>query len=163
MLRASAMAVVTLLGVATGRGPGGRRALCLAVLLLLLGNPALVGSLAFQLSVAATAGVLWLGPLAARLLPSRLPEMVRVGVGVSLGAQAVAMPVVALTLGRVSLAGLAANLVAAPHRKAPQSYISCYPMHRAPEQPKQGLQEGKRWSGGQGFTSGSPGLLMAAP
>src|SRR6266545_3296449 len=42
VLRASAMAVLALLGVATGRGPGGRRALCLAVTLLLLANPALV-------------------------------------------------------------------------------------------------------------------------
>ncbi len=114
VLRAGAMAVLTLLGVATGRGPGGRRALCLAVLLLLLGNPALVASLGFQLSVAATAGVLWLGPLAARLLPARLPEVVRVGVGISLGAQAGALPVLALALGQVSLAGLAANLVAVP-------------------------------------------------
>jgi competence protein ComEC len=114
VLRASAVAVLTLLGVATGRGPGGRRALCLAVLLLLLANPALVTGLGFQLSVAATAGVLWLGPLAARLLPARLPEMVRAGVGISLGAQAGALPVLALALGRVSLAGLAANLVAVP-------------------------------------------------
>jgi competence protein ComEC len=119
VLRASAMAVLTLLGVATGRGPGGRRALCLAVMLLLLANPALVTSLGFQLSVAATAGVLWLGPLAARLLPARLPEMVRAGVGISLGAQAGALPVLALTLGQVSLAGLAANLVAVPAATLP--------------------------------------------
>ena len=114
VLRAGAMAVLTLLGVATGRGPGGRRALCLAVLLLLLANPALVTSLGFQLSVAATAGVLWLGPLAAKLLPARLPETVRAGVGISLGAQAGALPVLALALGQVSIAGLAANLVAVP-------------------------------------------------
>jgi competence protein ComEC len=119
VLRAGAMAVLTLLGVATGRGPGGRRALCLAVLLLLLGNPALVASLGFRLSVAATAGVLWLGPLAAKVLPARLPEVVRLGVGVSLGAQAGALPVLALVLGRVSLAGLATNLVAVPLAAVP--------------------------------------------
>jgi competence protein ComEC len=119
VLRASAMAVLTLLGVAAGRGPGGRRALCLAVLLLLLANPALVASLGFQLSVAATAGVLWLGPLAAKSLPARLPEMVRTTVGVSLGAQAGALPLLALALGRVSLAGLATNLVAVPLAAVP--------------------------------------------
>jgi competence protein ComEC len=114
VLRAGVMAVLTLLGVATGRGPGGRRALCLAVLLLLLANPALVTSLGFQLSIAATAGVLWLGPLAAELLPARLPQTIRTGVGISLGAQAGALPVLALALGQVSIAGLAANLVAVP-------------------------------------------------
>jgi len=62
VLRASVMAALVLAGVATGRGPGGRRALCLAVMFLLLANPSLAATLGFQLSVAATAGVLGLGP-----------------------------------------------------------------------------------------------------
>src|SRR6266542_4351751 len=119
VLRASAMAVLALLGVATGRGPGGRRALCLAVTLLLLANPALVSSLGFRLSVAATAGVLWLGPTATRVLPGRLPHVVRSAIGISLGAQAGATPVLALAFGQVSMAGLAANLVAVPLATAP--------------------------------------------
>jgi competence protein ComEC len=119
VLRASAMAVLALLGVATGRGPGGRRALCLAVALLLLSNPSLLWSLGFQLSVAATAGVLWLGPIASRALPPRLPGAVRSAVGISLGAQAGATPVLALAFGQVSVAGLAANLVAVPLATAP--------------------------------------------
>lgn len=119
VLRASAMAVLALLGVAAGRGPGGRRALCLAVTLLLLANPALVSSLGFRLSVAATAGVLWLGPTATRVLPGRLPQVVRSAIGISLGAQAGATPVLALAFGQVSMAGLAANLVAVPVATAP--------------------------------------------
>ena len=119
VLRASAMAVLALAGVATGRGPGGRRALCLAVLLLLLANPALAWSLGFRLSVAATAGVLWLGPTAGRVLPGRLPDVVRSATGITLGAQAGALPVLALAFGQVSLAGLAANLVALPLATAP--------------------------------------------
>src|SRR6266704_564083 len=119
VLRASTMAVLALLGVATGRGPGGRRALCLAVTLLLLANPALVSSLGFRLSVAATAGVLWLGPTATQVLPGRLPHMVRSAIGISLGAQAGATPVLALAFGQVSMAGLAANLVAVPLATAP--------------------------------------------
>ena len=39
VLRAGVMAGLVLLGVATGRGPGGRRALCLAVVVLLLADP----------------------------------------------------------------------------------------------------------------------------
>jgi competence protein ComEC len=119
VLRAGAMAILALLGVATGRGPGGRRALCLAGMLLLLTNPALVTSLGFRLSVAATAGVLWLGPTATRVLPRRLPHVARSAVGISLGAQAGATPMLALAFGQVSMAGLAANLVAVPLATAP--------------------------------------------
>ena len=119
VLRASAMAMLALLGVATGRGPGGRRALCLAVTLLLLSNPSLLWSIGFQLSVAATAGVLWLGPAATRALPARLPRVARSAVGISLGAQAGATPVLAMAFGQVSVAGLAANLVAVPIATVP--------------------------------------------
>jgi competence protein ComEC len=114
VLRAGVMAGLVLLGVASGRGPGGRRALCLAVVVLLLADPALAGALGFQLSVAATAGVLWLGPAAARALPPWIPERARSAAGVTLGAQAVAVPALALALGPVSLAGLPANLLGLP-------------------------------------------------
>jgi len=114
VLRAGVMAGLVLLGVATGRGPGGRRALSLAVVVLLLADPSLAGALGFQLSVVATAGVLWLGPATASALPDRIPERVRKGVGMTLGAQATAMPALALTFGSVSLSGLPANLLGLP-------------------------------------------------
>jgi competence protein ComEC len=114
VLRAGVMAGLVLAGVATGRGPGGRRALCLAVVVLLLADPGLAGALGFQLSVAATAGVLWLGPVTAEALPLWIPERVRKAVGMTLGAQATAVPALALTLGPVSLAGLPANLLGLP-------------------------------------------------
>jgi competence protein ComEC len=114
VLRAGVMAGLVLFGVATGSGPGGRRALCLAVVVLLLADPALAAALGFQLSVAATAGVLWVGPVAAEALPSRVPERARKAVGMTLGAQATAVPAIALALGPVSLAGLPANLLGLP-------------------------------------------------
>jgi competence protein ComEC len=114
VLRAGVMAGLVLFGVATGRGPGGRRALCLAVVVLLLADPGLARALGFQLSVAATAGVLWIGPVAAGTLPGRVPERVRKAVGMTLGAQATAVPAIALALGPVSLAGLPANLLGLP-------------------------------------------------
>jgi competence protein ComEC len=114
VLRAGVMAGLVLLGVASGRGPGGRRALCLAVVVLLLADPGLAGALGFQLSVVATAGVLWLGPAVASALPDRLPERVRKGVGMTIGAQAAAVPALALAFGSVSLAGLPANLIGLP-------------------------------------------------
>ena len=119
VLRAGVMAVLVLLGVATGRGPGGRRALCLAVLLLLLADPGLAGALGFQLSVAATAGVLWAGPLATHALPRWVPDRARTAAGVTLGAQAVALPALALALGRLSPASLPANLLGLPLAAGP--------------------------------------------
>ena len=119
VLRAGVMAVLVLLGVATGRGPGGRRALCLAVLVLLLADPGLAGALGFQLSVAATAGVLWAGPLATRVLPSWVPDGARAAAGVTLGAQALALPALALALGRFSPASLPANLLGLPMAAGP--------------------------------------------
>jgi competence protein ComEC len=119
VLRAGVMAGLVLAGVASGRGPGGRRALCLAATLLLLVDPGLLEALGFRLSVAATAGVLWAGPLAARALPRSLPARARLAAGVTLGAQAGAVPVAALALGNPSLAGLPANLLALPLAGAP--------------------------------------------
>jgi competence protein ComEC len=119
VLRAGVMAVLVLLGVATGRGPGGRRALSLAVLLLLLADPGLAGALGFQLSVAATAGVLWAGPRATRALPRWVPDRARTAAGVTLGAQAAALPALALALGRLSPASLPANLLGLPLAAGP--------------------------------------------
>jgi competence protein ComEC len=81
---------------------------------LLLADPGLAGALGFQLSVAATAGVLWLGPVVARALPDRVPERIGRAVGMTLGAQATAVPALALALGPVSVAGLPANLLGLP-------------------------------------------------
>jgi hypothetical protein len=58
--------------------------------------------------------VLWLGPVAAGALPDRVPERARTAVGMTLGAQATAVPAIALALGPVSLAGLPANLLGLP-------------------------------------------------
>lgn len=119
VLRAAVMAVLALLGVATGRGPGARRALCLAVTILLLADPALAFSLGFLLSVTATAGILWLTPPLLRALPPRLPEIARVAAASTLAAQAATLPVAALATGSLPLAALPANLLAIPLAAAP--------------------------------------------
>ena len=117
VLRASVMAAIALAGMATGRGPGGRRALCLAASLLLLTDPALSFALGFVLSVAATAGVLWAGPAMTALLP--LPRRMRGPAGVVLGAQAGASGVLALAGASVPPGAVLANLLVAPLAPAP--------------------------------------------
>jgi len=112
VLRASLMAALVLLAGMTGRGLNPPYALAVAVMLLLLVDPALAGQLGFGLSVLATGGVLVLAPPLARRLPG--PRPVRLLIGVSLGAQLGVAPLLIRVEGAVSLAALPANLVAVP-------------------------------------------------
>ena len=67
VLRATVMAAIAVTVWLAGRQASGRRLLALAVAALLLWQPLLVHSLAFRLSVAASAGILfWASRLAAR-------------------------------------------------------------------------------------------------
>jgi competence protein ComEC len=112
VLRASAMAGLSLLAVFLGRPASAGRLLALAVAGLLLADPFLVHSLGFRLSVAASAGIVaWARPLAGRLPgPSRMRQALAVTAAAQLGVAPVAIP----AFGSLPLAALPANLVAAP-------------------------------------------------
>ena len=112
VLRAGLMAVLVLAGGLTGRGTEARHALGMAALLLLLADPLLAGQLGFLLSVAATAGVLVLGPAVAERIPG--PSAWRRLAGAAIGAQAGVAPVLLTLPDGIPLAGVAANLVAVP-------------------------------------------------
>jgi competence protein ComEC len=112
VLRASGMAGIALLAGYVGRPASGRRVLALAVTGLVLVDPFLIHSLGFQLSVAASAGILVLaGPLAARL-PG--PQVVRTGLAVTAAAQVGVAPVALPAFGSLPLIAFPANLLAAP-------------------------------------------------
>ena len=117
VVRAALMAGVALLARESGRRAGASRALALAIVLMLLVDPAAVADPGFQLSACATAGLLaWATPLGEwieRRLP-RVPEMIRESLAVSLAAQLATLPLVLFDFGRLSLVSPAANLVAAP-------------------------------------------------
>jgi competence protein ComEC len=84
---------------------------------MLLMDPGTADDVGFQLSAAATAGLItWATPLSRRIgerFP-RLPGGLRDSLGVSLTAQAATLPIALLTFGRLSLIAPAANLVAVP-------------------------------------------------
>jgi len=68
-IRAAIMAVIALYARATGKSYAASRALLFAVLLMLMWNPLyLVFDPGFGLSVAATAGIIWLSPIIEQLL-----------------------------------------------------------------------------------------------
>lgn len=112
VLRAVAMAGLTLFAAALGRPASTLRILSLAVTGLVLVDPLLVHSLGFLLSVGACAGIaLFSARLAARL-PG--PRPVANAVGVTLAAQVGVLPVLVPVFGGLPVAALPANLLGAP-------------------------------------------------
>lgn len=112
VLRAGAMTGIGAVAAALGRPAEGLRALALAVALLLLVDPLLVGSVGFGLSVGASAGILLLGGRLAAALPG--PRPLAEALAVTLAAQAGVAPLLLATFGPVPVATVPANLLAAP-------------------------------------------------
>ncbi len=112
VLRATVMAAIAATATLLGRETSSRRVLALAVALLVLIDPLLVHSVAFRLSVAASAGIiLWSAPLAGRLWG---PRLLREAMAVTIAAQLAVSPLLIATFGGVPVASLPANLLAAP-------------------------------------------------
>jgi len=117
VVRAAVMAGVTLVAVESGRGSRATTALAWAAALMILAEPATVADVGFQLSAAATAGLVAWGSPIAGLLERRapfVPAPIRDSLGVSLAAQAATLPIILLAFGRLALIAPAANLAAVP-------------------------------------------------
>ena len=113
VLRAGVMALVASLGLALGRPSLGANALCLAVAALVALDAGNATSIGFQLSVAATAGLIALQvPISLRL--GRLPSILREGLATTLAASVPTVPIIAAAFGRISLVSPLANLIAVP-------------------------------------------------
>lgn len=120
VLRATAMAGTAALAATLGRPASGARVLAIAVAALVLVDPLLAHSLAFQLSVAASAGILVLAPPLARAVPG--PRWLAGPLTVTVAAQAATAPLLVGTFGGVPLAGVPANLAAEPAAAAVMGY-----------------------------------------
>ncbi|MEW6448319.1 MAG: DNA internalization-related competence protein ComEC/Rec2 [Bacillota bacterium] len=121
VVRATVMAVLLLLARHLGRERDWPTALAAAALVVLLANPLAVGDPGFQLSFAATWGILFLGPAMVAGLERlgsrwRIPGRTALawGVAVPLGAQLGTLPLVALHYNLVSPVALLANIAAVP-------------------------------------------------
>jgi competence protein ComEC len=112
VLRATTMAGFAAIAVTFGREADSRRMLALAVVALLVIDPLIAGHLAFQLSVAATTGILLWGNRIAAALPG--PRVLATAVGVTVAAQAAVSPLLVPTFGGMPVAALVANVLAAP-------------------------------------------------
>ena len=112
VLRAAVMAAIALSSVAAGRLASGLRVLSMTIIALVITDPLLVHSIGFQLSIAATAGLL----VMARPLADRLPgpAWFRLPLAVTLAAQVATAPVLVALAGGIPAVATPANLLAVP-------------------------------------------------
>lgn len=114
VLRAALMGAVGIAALAGGRTGRGLSLLCLAVIGLLLLDPALGGSFGFLLSVLATLGIILLGRRIMDWTPAAVPRWAAAAVAVPLSAQMLCGPVIVLLQPQFSTYSLLANIAAAP-------------------------------------------------
>lgn len=114
VLRAAAMGAVAMAGLSAGGRRRGTRALCVAVLVLVLVDPWLARSVGFLLSVVATAAIVMLAPGWRDALARWMPRWLAEAIAVPAAAQLVCTPVIVAISGQVSLVAVAANLLAGP-------------------------------------------------
>jgi competence protein ComEC len=110
VVRAGLMAAVIFLGRALGLAIHPWTALGAGASLSILAAPALVSDLGFQLSLAATAGIM----VGHDLLPLGLPPLVRKPLGVTVAAQAAVTPLLLAQGGGIPLLSPLTNLISAP-------------------------------------------------
>jgi competence protein ComEC len=114
VLRAGAMGAVGLLALVSGRRGTACAALCAAVGVILLVDPALALSYGFILSVLATLGITLLAPQLAAALSAYVSPWVAIAIAVPLSAQLVCGPVVVLLEPAFQGWSLVANVLASP-------------------------------------------------
>ena len=112
VLRATAMAMIAVIGVSQGQPQESRRRLATAIALLLVVDPLLVESFGFRLSVAATIGITLFGPPLSRHLPGA--RWLRNVLSMTIAAQVAIAPLVIPVFGPLPLASLPANVLAEP-------------------------------------------------
>lgn len=112
VLRAVTMAGAATVASLTGRYVEGTRILALSVTVLILIDPLLVERAGFQLSVAASAGIMWWAAPLARRMP--MPDVISQPTAVSLAAQLAVAPITIITFDGVAPLSVPANIAAGP-------------------------------------------------
>ncbi len=113
VVRAALMAGAMLVARLGGSRAHAAGALLLAALVMLLAAPPVLWDVGFQLSLLATAGLIWFGAaVEARL--QRLPAVLREPIALTLAAQLTTLPVILLNFERLSLVAPLANVVVVP-------------------------------------------------
>ena len=114
VLRAALMGGIGLASVAFGRVGRALSLLCVAVISLIIADPALAASYGFILSVLATLGIVVAGRRIMAWLPPALPRWAAAGLAVPLSAQLLCAPVIVLLQPQMAAYAFPANVAAAP-------------------------------------------------
>ncbi|MGM7667391.1 ComEC/Rec2 family competence protein [Microbacterium sp. A93] len=122
VIRAAVMGALGAWAVFFGRGRQALPLLCLAACVLLCWQPGLAGEKAFQLSLAATAGIVlaarpaeqWLTAVLSRWLSGPVAGILGAALAVSTTAQIACQPLLVGMTGELSAYAVPANLIAAP-------------------------------------------------
>ncbi len=122
IIRAATMGAIGAWSLFFGRGSQALPILALSTMVILTLSPELIHEVGFQLSVAATAGIVlgaqplerWLHPLLEKFLPSFWAQMLSSSFAVSATAQLACQPLLLTFVDYVSAYSLLANLVATP-------------------------------------------------
>ena len=125
-LRAGVMGVLFVFAIVLGRASTAYVSLCFAALIMTLINPLTLWDVGFQLSFAATLGLILFTPSIQtrfeRFFTPRLPQehahwilgFLSTGLIVTLAAQILTLPLIVFYFGRLSVVGLLANLLILP-------------------------------------------------
>lgn len=114
-LRAGLMALIALYARATGRTYAASRALLIVVLAMLALEPLLLAfDPGFDLSVAATAGLIWLTPVFELYLARIRSAFWKNALATTLAAQVAVLPLLLYDIGTLSLVAIPANLLTLP-------------------------------------------------
>jgi len=113
VVRAALMAAAMLVARLEGSRAHAASALALAALVMLLAAPPVLWDVGFQLSLLATAGLVWFGAPVERRLP-RWPGWIREPVALTLAAQLTTLPVILVNFERLSLVAPIANVLVVP-------------------------------------------------
>lgn len=110
VIRAAFMSIMSLLGWLINREVNALKVLIYSALLMLILNPTWIDSISFQLSFMATVGVMVLAPELHKA-DRWLPDFIKGDFWVSLSAQLLTLPIIAINFHRVSIVGLLSNLL----------------------------------------------------
>lgn len=107
IVRAAIMGSLAYFGQLSGRKTEGKRLLLIAVMVMLAVEPLLIFDLGFQLSVAATAGLIWLGPIMEKIFGKIW--LVGKDLSETTAAQIAVMPIILTVFGKMSPFSIVVN------------------------------------------------------
>lgn len=114
VIRAAVMATFVAIGLWLGRGSAPIHGLALAILLLLLVDPALSVDIGFALSALATAGLLILAPVLFERFQIRMNAWLAAGLAATIAAQLYTLPVLLILQPSLPVYSVLANLIVEP-------------------------------------------------